>query len=134
MIDIENKIFNEISSGIKLLYPSTFVTGEYIKAPPRFPCVSVIENDNYMLEKTQDSKSVENHVSVLYEVNVYSNKKNGKKTECKEIMSHIDRGFIKIGFTRVTLSPIPNMEDATVYRMVARYRAVVAKNEKIYRR
>lgn len=32
------------------------------------------------------------------------------------------------------MNPVPNEEDATVYRMVARYRAIVSKNKTIYRR
>ena len=32
------------------------------------------------------------------------------------------------------MNPVPNEEDATVYRIVARYRAIVSKNKVIYRR
>jgi len=39
-----------------------------------------------------------------------------------------------LGFTRIVLNPVPDMNDATIYRMVARYRAVVSRDEIIYRR
>ena len=65
---------------------------------------------------------------------MYSNKQSGKKAECKAIIALIDKRMEALGFTRTLLNPVPNEEDATVYRMVARYRAIVSKNKVIYRR
>jgi hypothetical protein len=59
---------------------------------------------------------------------------SGKKTECKAIIALIDSKMEALGFTRTLMNPVPNEEDATVYRMVARYRAIVSKNKTIYRR
>jgi hypothetical protein len=70
----------------------------------------------------------------MYEVNVYSNKVTGKKSECKAIIALIDREMLALGFVRSTLTPVPNMNDSTIYRMVARYRATVSSDNKIYRR
>ncbi|MDL2302046.1 hypothetical protein LJC58_06810 [Lachnospiraceae bacterium OttesenSCG-928-D06] len=134
MIDIESEIFDMVSAKVRAKYPKIFMTGEYVKSPSTFPCVSLIEADNASYQKSQTTDSVENHVSVLYEVNVYSNKTNGKKTECKDIVSIIDSELAKFGFTRTMLNPIPNEEDATIYRMVGRYKAIVSKNNTIYRR
>ena len=77
---------------------------------------------------------MENHSTLMYEVNVYSNKKTGKKTECKKIITLVDEAMSALGFTRIMLQPIPNMDDATIYRMTARYRAVVSKDKVIFRR
>jgi hypothetical protein len=90
--------------------------------------------DNTVYENSQTSSENENHATLMYEVNVYSNKTKGKKTECKEIISLIDKEMTLVGFTRIMLQPIPNMDDATIYRMTARYRAVVSKGKKIFRR
>ncbi len=73
-------------------------------------------------------------MQVIYEVNVYSNKARGKKSECKEITAFIDTQFQMLGFTRTLLTTVPNEQDATIYRMVARYRAIVSKQNIIYRR
>ena len=70
----------------------------------------------------------------MYEVNVYSNKTKGKKTECKNIISLIDKEMTFLGFSRSMLQPIPNMDDATIYRMTARYKAVISKDKLIFRR
>lgn len=134
MIDIESEVFNIVSKAARAKYPKIYMTGEYVKSPPSFPCVSLIETDNQIYRNTRDSGNIENHAQVLYEVNAYSNKTSGKKAECKAIIAFIDTQMEALGFTRTLMNPVPNEEDATVYRMVARYRAIVSKEKVIYRR
>lgn len=134
MIDIETEVFNTVSEKVREKYPKIYMTGEYVKSPPSFPCVSLIEVDNQIYRNTRTTECIENHAQLLYEVNVYSNKQSGKKAECKAIIALIDKRMEVLGFTRTLLNPVPNEEDATVYRMVARYRAIVSKNKVIYRR
>lgn len=134
MIDVETEIFDTVSTSVREKYPKVYMTGEYVKSPPSFPCVSFIEVDNQIYRNTRTTECIENHAQVLYEVNVYSNKKSGKKAECKAIAALIDSKMEALGFTRILLNPVPNEEDATIYRIVARYRAIVSKNKVIYRR
>lgn len=134
MIDIESEVFNIVSKATRAKYQKIYMTGEYVKSPPSFPCVSLIETDNQIYRNTRDSGTIENHAQVLYEVNVYSNKTSGKKAECKAIIAFIDTQMEALGFTRTLMNPVPNEEDATIYRMIARYRAIVSKNKTIYRR
>lgn len=134
MIDIETEVFNTVSEMVREKYPKIYMTGEYVKSPPSFPCVSLIEVDNQIYRNTRTTECIENHAQLLYEVNVYSNRQSGKKAECKAIIALIDKRMEVLGFTRTLLNPVPNEEDATVYRMVARYRAIVSKNKVIYRR
>lgn len=134
MIDIESDVFSIISTEVREKYAGIFITGEYVKSPPSFPCVSLLEADNAVYRNTRTTDSMENHAELLYEVNIYSNKTKGKKAECKDIASIIDSEFARLGFTRTMLNPIPNEEDATIYRMVGRYKAIVSKNNMIYRR
>ena len=132
MIDCENEIFNEIAIAARTEFPTLTMTGEYIKTPSSFPFCSLVEMDNYAYEETRTSSNVENHSVVMYELDVYSNKKVGKKSECKAIARFIDERLALLGFTRVMLQPIPNMDDATIYRLKGRYRAVISKDKKIY--
>ncbi len=134
MIDCENEIFSTIAKVVREAYPSVFISGEYIKAPSKFPHVSLVEMSNTAYDRTQSSGGLENHASVMYEVNVYSNKTSGKKSECKAIATLIDNEFAALGFSRTMLQPIPNMDDATIYRMTGRYTAVISKDKKLYRR
>lgn len=134
MIDVETELFSEVSSKVRAKYPNLYMTGEYVKSPPDFPCVSMVEVDNATFRNTQTTEGQENHAAVMYEVNVYSNKTKGKKAECKEIIAFIDELLMERNFTRIMLEPVPNQDNATIYRMLGRYRAVVSKNKTIYRR
>ena len=134
MIDIENEVFNAVAKAVREKYPSVFISGEYIRTPPKFPFVSLIEMSNTAYDRTQSSAGLENHASLMYEVNVYSNKTSGKKRECKEISALIDNEMAALGFSRTMLQPIPNMDDATIYRMTGRYTAVISKDKTLYRR
>ena len=134
MIDVENEIFTIVANAIRKEYPDAYIVGEYVKSPSKFPCISIVEMDNTAYDKTQTSSSLENHADLMYEVNVYSNKESGKKSECKAIASLIDTEYAAIGFSRTMLQPIPNVDDATIYRMLGRYKAVVSKDKKVFRR
>ena len=134
MINIESEIFDIIATAVRNEYTDAYVVGEYVKSPPQFPCVSIVEMDNVAYDKTQSSGSLENHADVTYEVNIYSNKTSGRKSECKAIASLIDNEFATLGFSRTMLQPIPNAGDATIYRIKGRYMGVVSKDKVIYRR
>lgn len=134
MIDIESQVFDRVAKRVREQFPNIFMTGEYVNSPPSFPVVSLVEMDNSIRETTIDSGSNENHANVMYELNVYSNKTTGKKTECKEIVALIDMEMTAMGFVRSTLTPVPNEYDSTIYRMVGRYKAAVSSDYKIYRR
>ena len=134
MIDIENQVFDRIAMKVREQFPDIFITGEYVNSPSSFPAVSLVEMDNSVRESTVDSGSNEKHANVMYEVNVYSNKTAGKKSECKVIMALIDQELIAMGFVRSTLTPVQNEYDSTIYRMLGRYRATVSSDYKIFRR
>lgn len=133
MIDIENEVFTIIADKLRAIYPQIVVVGEDARLSSEFPCVSIVEADNYIYRQSQDSTNNENHAQLMYEINVYSNKTIGKKSECKEILSIIDEELSRLGFTRTMKNPI-SMDDATIFRLVARYSAVVSKEKIIYRR
>lgn len=134
MIDIENQVFDRVVKRVREQFPNIFMVGEYVKSPSSFPAASLMEMDNSIREDTVDSGSNENHANVMYEVNVYSNKTTGKKSECKAIIALIDQEMTAMGFVRFTLTPVPNEYDSTIYRMVGRYRAAVSSDHKIFRR
>lgn len=128
MINIEEDVFDYIANSLEKNFPEVTV-GDETRTPASFPFVSVVEADNYAYEKTRDSGGIENHAVLMYEVNVYSNKSVGRKSECKEIFMFVDKLFSEIGFARTSKGNI-SMNDATAYRLIGRYKAV-ASNEKI---
>lgn len=134
MIDMEATIFSVIAEKARKKFPKLYMVGEYVKSPSSFPCVSLVEIDNTVYRNSQTQESPENHAAVTYELNVYSDKKNGKKSECKKIAAYIDDLMLQFNFTRTMLEPIPNAGEGDIYRMLGRYRAVIDRNNTIYRR
>ena len=134
MIDIESTLFTRIAIAVRLAFPEAYVTGEYVAQPPRMPAVYIVEQDNSVYMPGRDSGDVENYADVAYQVDVFSNRNVGKKTDCKQIMAIIDAEFSKLGFTRTFLNPVTNLDEPTIYRMTGLYRAVVSKDNYIYRR
>lgn len=133
MIDIENTVFTKVKTALIEQFPNITVESVTTYSPSEFPFVCIEEADNYSHLSTRDTGSNENHATVVYEVNAYSNKTSKKKSECKAIIAAVDEVMNGLGFTRNTKTPI-NLDEATKYRVFARYMAVVSKTNMIYRR
>lgn len=133
MIDIEKLVYTPIADVLRKRFKGITVSGEYVNAPPKFPYVSIIEQDNYTSANRLDSSDREKFATLMYEVNVYSDKAGSKKAACREIMGVVDEMLCKRNFIRLSLSPVPNMENGTIYRLTARYRAET-DGETIYRK
>lgn len=133
MIDIENEVFNTLATVLRAEYNPISIYGETVDVPSVFPCVVIEERDNRVYERSQTGATTENHASVMYEINVYSNKRVGKKAEVKAIFNQIDTEMANMNFTRKLLNPIGNLADGTIYRMVGRYQAVVSTDHVLYR-
>ena len=131
MIDIESAVFNAVAEELRAVYPDIYVTGDISASPSRFPAVFIVETSNSVLTSMRTA-NIENAVTVMYEVNVYSNKIGYGKSEAKDILATADAMFSRIGFTRIFSNQVQNLEDKQIYRIVARYEAVVDKDLWIY--
>lgn len=131
MIDLESDIYNAVAYALREAHPNVYVTSEYVNAPPSFPAVSIIENGNSVVQRYR-TLNIENAAHVMYEVNVYSNKASGKKAEAKAIANTLDDKFAEIGFTRTMRNQVTNLNDASIYRIVCRYEAIIDKDFWIY--
>lgn len=124
MIDVENIIFTKLATALHDMYSDISVYGEYVEVPAKFPCVTIVEADNQVLKYTRDLSGVEHYAKIMYEINVYSNKASGKKSESKEISNMIDGLMTDLLFTRTFRGQTPNI-DRTIYRITLRYEGVV---------
>lgn len=131
MIDIENFVFGRVANRLRAKYanadgsPAIFVAGEATDIPARFPAVTIVEASNSVVQRMRTVRNIENAASVMYEVNIYSNLTGYKKSQAKEILQEIDAEFAEMGLARTMANPISNLQDATIYRIVARYEGVV---------
>ena len=90
MIDVEAKIYTPVAAALRANFLGIEVSGDYTKVPPKFPFVSMVEADNATSQNRMDTSDVERFATVMYEINVCSDKADGKKSECKAIMAFID--------------------------------------------
>ena len=126
MIDIENIVFTRLATALRTAYSGITVYSEYVEVPAAFPCVSIVEADNSVLERTRDLSGVEHHANVMYEINVYTNDANGKKSKAKAIADVIDTQMSAMLFTRTFRRQTPNV-DRSIYRVTLRYQGVVGE-------
>lgn len=133
MIDNESTIGQAVLTALRAEYPNITVYDETLLAPSVFPCVCIEQIDNYANTYTIDSGSNENHANVAFEINVYSNKKKTKKTECKTIFSIVSDTLVNLGFVRNSMIPM-SLNDATIFRIVGRFSATISTNGEITRR
>ena len=124
MTNIENDVFTAVATATRARYPGVYMVGEYVPIPAAFPAVMLYEADNYVIREGSTIR-IDDFVRVMYSVSVFSNKTSGKKSEAKEIADFIDDQMRQLGFTRTMRSQVPNLADATIYRLESRYEAVV---------
>ena len=53
-------------------------------SPAKFPCMVLIESDNYTHEESLNSEMREHNANLMYTLDIYSNKTSGAKQECKK--------------------------------------------------
>lgn len=135
MVDIESYVFTEIATMLREKYgkENIFITGEYVHAPSKFPAISIVQEDDYLTHEHLDSSADRTYRTLMFEVNVYTNKTVGKKSQAKEILGLINDKMYRMNFVRTITTQVPNAEDGTIFRIVGRYRAET-DGETIYRR
>ena len=127
MIDIESKVISEIKTALATDYPNLPLYSTMTRIPEKMPCACVEEIDNYIHKNAMTTSHIENVAEVTYEVNVYSNKKTGKKAECKAIFQIIDETLSDMGFIREYTKPV-TLDSGTVYQYIARYTTLATNN------
>ena len=128
MTNIENDVFTAVATAARTEFPDLYIVGEYLPVPAKFPAVMLYEADNYVIREGSTFR-IDDFVRVMYSVSVFSNKTSGKKSEAKAIADFIDQTMTGLGFTRTMRMQVPNLADATIYRLESRYEAVVGDGQ-----
>lgn len=129
MIDIENKVFNNVATALRTqylpTYPNLKIYGEIVPLEGKFPCVILMESDNSVYDRSATLSNRENHADVEYSIAIYTNDNNKKQT-AKKIAVTIDNTMAGMGFTRSSTTTTPAV-DRTVYLCTMRYTGIVSK-------
>ena len=131
MIDFSNEIFNAVAKDLRSVYKGIKVVGEYVTAPTAFPTVTIDETGNIPVHL--DSAANNKYARVAYRVQVFSNLKSGKRSQAREIYSHVDVKLQEMGLFAVSYTTTPAIYNSEVYCITATYEAVVDRNGAVYR-
>lgn len=126
MIDVFNLIFTKIYDDINGNFEDVDVKDEYIDESAHFPCVTVTQDSNTDYQKMM-IHNWSNFQKILITVNIYTNSKT-KKTDAKKILQRVDYMMHTCKFTCTFCQPTPNI-DRSIYRITARYEAIVGIKE-----
>ncbi len=132
MIDPENEVYTKIVNMLRRDFPGIDTSSVFVDAPSAFPHVSIVLSDNSIMRATMDTGDYEVAIC-MFEINIYSNKEEGRKSECKKIAKAIDDLLKPFNFRRMAMTPVPNMMDNSIFRLVMRYR-VATDGKNFYRR
>ena len=120
MVDIESSVIDRVVKAFLEQYPNGSYSGEEITAAPtKWPHLNIIEYDNYDTDYARLESS-----TVVYDVNVYSNKTSGAKQECRAVLNLVDDAMRTFGKWNRLYARQTKNADSRIYRMSARYRGV----------
>lgn len=125
MIDISNVVIRIAKEAVSTAYPTCDFLSDNPDVISKFPAVTIVEIDNATYDSSLDNTYEEHHARVTYDISVYTNNVKTKRKDAKAILNLIDNAMIKAGFKRYTKQELPNI-DRTVYRLGARYNAIVS--------
>jgi hypothetical protein len=133
MIQIYNELYTALRNAVKNAYPNAETGRAYSSSVTTFPYLAVSQIDNSTYERTSDSGNIENHATIAFQLDVYSNKASTASTECENIMAVADAVMLEKGFIRTMWQETPNITP-TISRLTTRYRGVVGTDKTVYRR
>lgn len=134
MIDFNNEVFTTVATAVRDNHAGATVIGEYTRKPSKFPTVTLDETQNVMVDRLEDSSNEEKFAGVVYRLQVFSNKQNGKKEQAREIFATADAEMRRMGFRRVSYTTTPEIYKSTVYEITATYEAIVSRDGYVYAR
>lgn len=134
MLDFSNEIYTAFANAVRAAHTEIKTSSEYVRSPAQFPFSSCDEIANTDIQDLNDSSRAENFARLQYRVQVFSNKKSGKKAEARAIFATADNVMKGLGFVRKTYTTTPDIYESTIYQITATYEAVISKDGVIYGR
>ena len=131
MLDFSNEIFNVVAKHLRSLYTGIQVKGEYVATPAMFPTVTIDEIGNIPTEL--DSATTNKFADVVYRVQVFSNKENGKRAEARQIYKSVDEKLMELGLFAKTFTTTPAIYNSEIYSITATYGGIISRDGVIYR-
>jgi hypothetical protein len=122
MTDKENELFADIASELRKQFDDIYIIGKQLSSePPRFPAVSIIQENNTVNARYSTFNELENVACITQYIEIYSNDREQKEEVCKSISKVIDDVLKTHGYCRTLNQPMINVDDS-IARRVMRYK------------
>lgn len=131
MLDFSDEIYSWFTYSLREKFPKIYTTQEETLAPSVIPAVSIVQKRNVTYQRTRDA-CLENHVSVMFQMDIYTNDKDNKKRQAEEIRDTVSDLMQSIGFNRTMCEPTPNLADMSIYRITMRFTGIIGKDRVVY--
>ena len=132
MNDRDNEIYTFIRNAGKAVVHIASVSDVYLRVPPSFPHVSIMQIDSSEPKAHIDSSMKEKFTQLSFQIDIYSDDETNKKTIRKIIAQIVDETMKGINFRRQSLRPVQNLADASIYRITARYTGISGDDGMFY--
>lgn len=122
MIDKEDELFAVIAKELRKKFDGIYIIGKQLSSePPRFPAVSIIQENNIVNTRYSTFNELENVACITQYIEIYSNDREQKEEICKSISIAIDDVLKTHGYCRMLNQPMINADDS-IARRVMRYK------------
>lgn len=116
MVDCESEVLTRVKNALYADYPLVKVESEYPRNIKEFPHVYLTMSDNPI----DTLRGEQEYALPTFTIEVYTNG-DGKRALGRKIAAVIDAEMSSMNFERMSMTEVPNLEDATISRYVLRY-------------
>lgn len=129
-------VISAVSTAIKSFTLSKYnadcyVVGTRLNKPPKFPCLWVVEIDDYSDSKSETLDFVDEQRRSVFELQSFSNLANGATLQAKAIIDEATKVMKSMGYRCKSKQPVDNAADETIKRYVARFERFIGGGDTI---
>ena len=134
MLDYSRQVFSRLTESLRGKFKGICTSQNDSTSPPKFPAVTIVQKSNVNYKRTMDCDSRENHVKVMYQIDVYSNDTDeaDRIDTAEKIAEAVSDFMLELGFSRTMCEPIPNVNDMSIFRISTRFEGVIGKDALVY--
>lgn len=122
MIDVMTDIFDSVYNAVTAEFPTADLATNYVNQPASFPHLQMWTESNTAPRTGMNLSGDECFSNIVIHFEGFDNMLDGEGMEnVKKMFSIIDPVMRVQGYRRTYYAPVPNYDDASVYREVARY-------------
>lgn len=131
-----NQIISKVSKELKDFAQTKYgtdcyVVGERVYAPPKFPCVWVVEMDAPSERRAETLDYTDEQRRSTFEIQIYSNLTKGATLQTQAIADEVKKIFKELKFRCTTSQPVDNGADATIKRHVLRFTRFIGDGDNL---